>query len=92
MWIALVLFYGICKGIREVGKKEALKTSSTFEVLLIYSAISFLFVLPDFKNAMGLEAKYYGYIGIKSSVIFLAWIFSFIAIKKLPISLNGVLD
>ncbi|MBB5218697.1 drug/metabolite transporter (DMT)-like permease [Treponema rectale] len=92
MWIALVLFYGICKGIREVGKKEALKTSSTFEVLLIYSAISFLFVLPDFKNAMGLEAKYYGYIGIKSSVIFLAWIFSFIAIKKLPISLYGVLD
>ena len=29
---------------------------------------------------------------IKSFVIFLAWIFSFIAIKKLPISLYGVLD
>lgn len=92
MWIILVLFYGICKGIREIGKKEALKTSSTFEVLLIYSALSFLFLIPDFKNASGLEAKYYGYIGLKSSVIFLAWIFSFIAIKKLPISLYGVLD
>ncbi|MCR5217662.1 EamA family transporter [Treponema sp.] len=92
MWILLVLFYGICKGIREVGKKEALKRSSTFEVLLIYSALSFLFILPDYKNAMGLQAKYYGYIALKSSVIFLAWIFSFIAIKKLPISLYGVLD
>ena len=34
----------------------------------------------------------YFLIGLKSFVIFLAWIFSFMAIKKMPISLYGVLD
>lgn len=41
---------------------------------------------------MGLEPKYYFYIALKSFVIFLAWLFSFRAIKGMPISLYGVLD
>ena len=41
---------------------------------------------------MGLEPKYYFWIALKSFVIFLAWICSFKAIKKMPISLYGVLD
>lgn len=92
MWIWLVLLYGILKGTREICKKKALTINSTMEVLFIYTLLSFLMVVPDVKNALGLEPKYYGYILIKSFVIFLAWIFSFIAIKKLPISLYGVLD
>lgn len=92
MWIWLVLLYGTLKGAREICKKKALTTNTTMEVLFVYTLLSFLFVVPDVKNAMGLEPKYYGYILIKSFVIFLAWIFSFKAIKKLPISLYGVLD
>ena len=48
--------------------------------------------MPDVKNAMGLETKYYLYIAFKSFIIFLAWMFSFKAIKRMPISLYGVLD
>lgn len=92
MWIFLVLLYGVFKGLREVCKKKALEINSPLEVLLIYSLISFLLVVPDVKNAMGLPLKFYGIIAFKSFVIFLAWIFSFKAIKKLPISLFGVLD
>lgn len=58
----------------------------------MYTLLSFLIVLPGVRNAMGLEPKFYFYIGIKSFVIFLAWMFSFKAIKKMPISLYGVLD
>lgn len=58
----------------------------------MYTLLSFLIVLPDVKNAMGLEPRFYLYIGTKSFVIFLAWMFSFKAIKKMPISLYGVLD
>ena len=92
MWIWLVLLYGVMKGLREIVKKKALEKNSTIEVLFLYTLLAFLIVLPDAKNAMGLEPKYYFFIGIKSFVIFLAWIFSFRAIKKMPISLYGVLD
>lgn len=58
----------------------------------MYTLLSFLIVLPDVKNAMGLELHFYFYIAMKSFVIFLAWMCSFKAIKKMPISLYGVLD
>lgn len=92
LWIWLVLFYGVMKGLREIVKKKALEKNSTVEVLFLYTFLAFLFVVPDVKNAMGLEGRYYFYIAVKSFVIFLAWIFSFKAIKKMPISLYGVLD
>lgn len=92
LWIWLVLLYGVMKGLREIVKKKALEKNSTLEVLFLYTFLAFLFVIPDAKHAMGLEFKYYFYIALKSFVIFLAWIFSFKAIKKMPISLYGVLD
>lgn len=92
MWIWLVLFYGVMKGLREIVKKKALEKNGTIEVLFLYTLLAFVIVLPDAKHALGLEPKYYFYISIKSFVIFLAWMFSFKAIKKMPISLYGVLD
>ncbi len=92
LWVALVLLYGVLKGVREIVKKKALEKNSTIEVLFMYTLLSFLIVLPDAKNAMGVEPHFYFYIAMKSFVIFLAWMFSFKAIKKMPISLYGVLD
>lgn len=92
MWIWLVLLYGLLKGCREICKKKALQTSSSIEVLLIYTCVSFLLVVFDFKNALGMEPRFYFFIAIKSFVIFLAWIMSFIAIRNLPLSMYGVLD
>lgn len=92
MWMWLVLLYGVFKGFREIVKKKALEKNSTIEVLFMYTLLAFLMVVPDVKHAFGMELKYYFYIALKSFVIFLAWMFSFKAIKKMPISLYGVLD
>ena len=92
LWIFLVLLYGILKGAREVLKKKALEKNSTIEVLFMYTLLSFLIVLPDAGNAAGMELRFYFYIAVKSFVIFLAWMCSFKAIRKMPISLYGVLD
>lgn len=92
LWIALVLVYGILKGAREVVKKKSLEKSTVMEVLIIYTLLSFLMVVPDYKNAMGVEPVFLLYIAGKSFVIFVAWICSFKAINKMPISLYGVLD
>ena len=88
----LVLFYGVLKGIREVVKKMALKKNGVIEVLFFYTFLAFLFVLPQAKDAGGLYGMDYVWIALKSFFVFLAWIFSFKAIKKMPISLYGVLD
>ena len=92
MWVWLVLLYGVLKGVREIVKKKALEQNSTIEVLFMYTFLSFLMVLPSVKLAMGVEPRFYFYIAMKSFVIFLAWMFSFRAIKRMPISLYGVLD
>lgn len=92
LWIFLVLLYGILKGAREILKKKALEKNSTIEVLFMYTLLSFLIVLPDAENAAGMELRFYFYIAAKSFVIFLAWMCSFKAIRKMPISLYGVLD
>lgn len=92
MWIALVGVYGILKGIRDIIKKKALEKNSAMEVLFFYTFISFLFVLPETKNALGMDFHYVGFIMIKSAIIFAAWICSFKAIKRLPIGFYGIMD
>lgn len=92
MWMFLVLFYGVLKGVREVVKKMALKKNNVIEVLFFYTFLAFLFVLPQAKNAGGLEPNAYIWIAVKAFCVFLAWIFSFRAITRMPLSLYGVLD
>lgn len=92
MWMFLVLFYGLAKGAREIVKKKAMAKSTVMEVLLFYTFVAFLMVIPQVPQAGGLETKFYFYIALKSFFIFLAWIFSFKALSKMPVSLYGVLD
>ncbi len=91
-WMLCVLFYGVSKGIREIMKKLALKKYTVIEVLFVYTALSFVMVLPQSFQAHGLKTEQYLFVALKSFFIFLAWICSFKAIRKLPISLYGVLD
>ena len=92
MWMLLVLVYGLLKGAREIVKKKSLQYSSVMEVLFFYTLFAFLMVVPDYKNAMHVPVSMLGFIFLKSLIIFCAWILSFKAIKKMPISLYGVLD
>jgi len=92
MWIFQVVLYGLMKGGREIVKKKSLGKSSVMEVLFFYTLFGFVMVCPDVGNAGGVPAREMWMIVLKSFVIFLAWICSFKAIKKMPISLYGVLD
>lgn len=92
MWMLEVLLYGLIKGGRDIVKKESLKKSSVIEVLFFYTLFAFLFVSFEAPRAVGVDAKHMVVIVFKSFVIFLAWMLSFKAIKKMPISLYGILD
>lgn len=91
-WIALTLAYGLMKGVREIVKKKSLEKSTVMEVLFFYTLFGFLMLLPDVKSAVGVPADQMVWIILKSFIIFLAWIASFHAIEKIPISIYGILD
>ncbi|MBO7420630.1 MAG: EamA family transporter, partial [Spirochaetaceae bacterium] len=57
-----------------------------------YTAISFILVVPQAKDAGGMELKYYFLVAFKAFAIFLAWICSFRSLKFLPVSLYGILS
>lgn len=92
IWILCTLFYGLAKGGREICKKKALQKNEVMEVLFFHTLLSFVFVIPDVRNGFGLPLTTYLLIALKSFVIFLAWMCSFNAIKRLPISLMGILE
>lgn len=92
LWVWLVLLYGIIKGVREVVKKKSMEKNTVLEVLFVYTLLSFLFVVPGAPKAAGVEWRTMLLIALKSFVIFVAWILGFKAIKKMPISLYGLLD
>ena len=91
-WVWLVLGYGALKGVREVVKKQAVRKSAVLDVLFFYTLFSFILVLPDAPNAMGLTATQALLTLFKSFVIFIAWLCGFYAIESMPVSLYGVID
>lgn len=91
-WILLVLVYGVLKGAREIAKKKALQKNTVLEVLIFYTVLSFIMVLPSAPGAVHIDPVFLLPVAFKSFVIFVAWICSFRAIKKLPISIVGILD
>lgn len=91
-WILLVLLYGLLKGGREIAKKKAMLKNTVMEVLFVYTLISFVLVIPEAGQAGGMEKKFFFLIALKSFVMFLAWIFGFYSLKKMPVSLYGVLS
>lgn len=92
LWIWLVLLYGVLKGAREITKKKSMEKNTILEVLFVYTLLSFLMVTPGAPKVGGVPWQDMIWIAVKSFVIFVAWIFSFKAIKKMPISLYGLLD
>jgi drug/metabolite transporter (DMT)-like permease len=92
MWIVLVLIYGILKGVRDIAKKKALTLNGVVEVLFVYTALAFIFTVPTSGHVGGVPTKELLLIAFKAFIIFVAFLCSFYAIEKMPVSLYGVID
>ena len=87
-----VLLYGIFKGAREPIKKKILEKNDLLSTLFTYTFIGFLMTVPMAKNVFSIDAGTFALIGVKSFVIFIAWIATFAAVKKLSVSFYSVMD
>ena len=92
MWILFVLIYGVLKGVRDIAKKKALSGHGVVEVLFVYTIMSFAFTIPVSGNVVGVPLKEMLMVAFKSFVIVIAFLCSFYALDRMPISLYGVLD
>ena len=93
IWILFIFIYAFLKGSREGMKKAALKKSSSNEILFFYTLIGFVAVAPfSWKAAFNTELIYIFYSFVKSAVVCAAWIFAFLALKKMSVSLYGIMD
>ena len=95
VWMLLVLLYGLFKGGRDVVKKKCLEKNGVVEVLFFYTLVGFIMVMVipgTYSDAVSIDLSFLPIIFVKSLLIFLAWILSFMAIQTMPVSLYGIID
>lgn len=92
LWIVFIFIYAFLKGSREGMKKIALKKSSSNEILFFYTLIGLIFTLPFSATAFSLSPKLIFFIFIKAVVVCTAWICALTALKKMSVSLYGIMD
>lgn len=91
-WIILIFLYALLKGSRDGMKKMALKKSSSGEILFFYTLLGFIFTIPFAQNALSLAPLYIFFAFLKAGVVCTAWMFSLMALQKMPVSLFGIVD
>ncbi len=96
-WIMLTLFYGLASGTRNALKKKALEKSPLVEVLFLYTLLSFILIvpmsfIPSPEGVLLSDPSLYLVILLKSLAVFFAWMLSFKAIGRMPVSLFGVIE
>lgn len=92
LWIVFVIIYSLLKGSRDGMKKAALKKSSSNEILFFYTLLGFIFVIPFSSDAFKVAPIFIFYSFIKAAVVSAAWLFALKALKKMTVSLYGIMD
>ena len=92
IWIIFIIIFGVLKGLREPIKKKVLESVNVFTSLFVYTFIGFLMTLPTAKSVFDLTPYVSALIVAKSTVIFFAWMLTFVAIKKVPLGIYGITD
>lgn len=92
LWMVFILIYALLKGTREGMKKAALKKSSSTEILFFYTLIGFVLTLPFSQGAFSLQPFWIFCAFLKAGVVCTAWLCAFMALKKISVSLYGIMD
>jgi len=91
-WRLYTLIYAIFIGFFQCAKKKSVEKNSIYEVLAVFSTISFILAAITSTNAFNIDFIPLIIVFIKSIIIVIAWILSLHAIKKIPISLYSVIN
>ena len=96
-WLGLTLVSAVCLGLYDVSKKAALRDNPVLTVLLLSTLSGLVLLLLEL--ALGaslgvvqfrlepLDAAQHGLVFAKSIIVTTSWVFTFFAVKHLPLSL-----
>lgn len=101
MWIYLALLSAVLLGFYDVAKKHAVHANAVLPVLFVTTAAGFLLLLPPFLvtqlapqsavhfglRADALSARGHVLLSLKALIVGLSWLFAYIAMKHLPITI-----
>ena len=91
-WILYTLIYALFTGFFQCARKKAVEKNSIYEVLAIFSTISFILVSLTSKDVFNIGFTPLMIIFTKSIIIVISWILSLYAIQKMPISLYSIIN
>lgn len=91
-WVIFTIIYAICNGIYNCSKKKATEKNNIFTILAVFTTISFVIVALFTQDAFDVSITKIPVILAKAVVIALSWILNMYAIKKMSLSLYGILN
>lgn len=91
-WILFVIIYALLVGIFECSKKKATEKNSIYEVLAIFSTMAFIMAALTCKEVFDLHYLFVIAIFIKSLAIAISWVLGLYAIKRMSVSLYGIIN
>lgn len=100
MWLVLSFISAICLGCYDISKKVALQSNRVIDVLTLSVWFSALFlsvpwllsrICPEMMTATpfyvpSLDLKAHGLVVLKSVIVLSSWVFAYISLKHLPLS------
>ena len=105
MWLILITISAITAGFYDASKKQSLKNNAVFPVLLLNTLFSSIILAPfvilsakgllDEKSIVYTEPyiwEHQKYIFVKSCIVLSSWIFGYIGLKHLPITIVGPIN
>ena len=91
-WIILTVLYAVINGIFQCAKKKSIDKNTIFEVLAVFSLIAFIISAIMMRDSILIDFRYLLIILFKSAIIVIAWVLALNALKKIEISLYGVIN
>ncbi len=92
LWIYFVILYAFLRAARESMKKMAASKTPILEILFLYTFIGFLLAIPHCAEAVALPPLFIGAAFVKAFFCYMAWLLSLYALRKMPVSLFGILS
>ena len=92
LWIYFIIIYAFLRAAREAMKKMAVTKTPILHILFLYTFIGFLLALPQAKEALALSPVFISAAFAKAFFCYMAWLLSLYALRRMPVSLFGLLS
>ncbi len=87
MWVLLAILSALCLGFYDICKKKALSDHSVMSVLTISLCCACVLLIPMFVQLPPADLRTHMFIFAKSLIVLSSWVFAYISVKHLPLSI-----